>query len=46
MMAKEIPIKNNIFNMLEHKVKNVLLVEDMHLFGILTYHNQQNVALV
>ena len=46
MMAKEIAIKNNIFNMLEHKVKNVLLVEDLHLFGILTYHNQQNVALV
>ena len=39
MTAQEIPIKNYIFNMLEHKVKNVLLVEDLHLFGILSYHN-------
>ena len=39
MMVQEILIKNYIFNMLEHKVKNVLLVEDLHLFGILNYHN-------
>ena len=32
--------------MLEHKVKNVLLVEDLHLFGILNYHNKKNVALM
>ena len=31
--------KNYIFNMLKHKVKNVLLVEDLHLFGILNYNN-------
>ena len=31
-------IKNYIFNMLEHKVKNVPLV-GLHLFGILNYHN-------
>ena len=31
--------ENYIFNMLKHKVKNVLLVEDLHLFGILNYHN-------
>ena len=35
MMAQEIPMKNYIFNMLEHKVKNVLLVEDLHLFLLL-----------
>ena len=46
MMVQEIPIKNYIFNMLEHKVKNVLLVEDLHLFGILNYHNLKNVALM
>ena len=46
IMAQEILIKNYIFNMLEHKVKNVLLVEDLHLFGILSYHNEQNVALM
>ena len=45
MMAQEILIKNYIFNMLEHKVKNVLLVEDLHLFGILNYHNYHNVQL-
>ena len=39
MMVQEILIKNYIFNMLEHKVKNVLLVEDLHLFGILNSHN-------
>ena len=39
MMVLEILIANYIFNMLEHKVKNVLLVEDLHLFGILSYHN-------
>ena len=46
MMVLEILIKNYIFNMLEHKVKNVLLVEDLHLFGYLIYHNYQNVALI
>ena len=46
MMALEIPITNNILNMLEHKVKNVLLVEELHLFGILSYHNKKNVALM
>ena len=39
MMAQEIFMKNYIFNMLEHKVKNVLLIQDVHLFGILSYHN-------
>ena len=38
--------KKYIFNMLEHKVKNVLLVEDLLLFVILNYHNEQNVALM
>ena len=46
MMVLEILITNYIFNMLEHKVKNVLLVEDLHLFGILNYHNKENVALM
>ena len=46
IMAQEILRKNYIFNMLEHKVKNVLLVEDLHLFGILNYHNKKNVALM
>ena len=39
MMVLEIPIQNYIFNMPEHKVKNVLLEEDLHLLGILNYHN-------
>ena len=34
MMVLEIPITNYIFNILEHKVKNVLLVEDLHLLTI------------
>ena len=34
MMVLEIHIANYIFNMLEHKVKDVHLVEDLHLFGI------------
>ena len=46
MMAQEILVKNYILNMLEHKVKNVLLVENLHLFGILNYHNLKNVALM
>ena len=39
MMVLEIQITNYIFNMLGHKVKNVLLAEDQHLFGILSNHN-------
>ena len=39
MIVVEILIANYIFNMLEHKVKNVLLLVDLHLFGILNYHN-------
>ena len=39
MVVLEILIKNYIFIMLEHKVKNVLLVDDMHQLGILSYRN-------
>ena len=39
MMVQEIFIKNYLFNMLEHKIKNLLLVENLLLFGILNYHN-------
>ena len=39
VMVLEIHIANYIFNMLAHKVLNVHLVEDLHLFGILHYHN-------
>ena len=46
MMVLEILIANNIFNILGHKVKNVHLVEDLHLFGILSFHNEQNAALI
>ena len=46
MMVLEIPMTNYMVNMLEHKVKNVLLVEDLLLFGILNHHNEQNVALM
>ena len=28
-----------IFNMIEYKVKNMRLVEDLHIFRILNYHN-------
>ena len=44
MMVLQILVKNHIFNMLEHKVKDVHLVEDLHLFGMLKYHNKKNVA--
>ena len=37
-MVLEIHIEINIFNILEHKAKNGLLVEDLHLFGTLSYH--------
>ena len=45
-MVQEILIANYIFNMLEHKIKNVLLVDDLHVFEVLNYHNLQNVALM
>ena len=38
MMKLEMHIANYLFNLLEHKVKDVYLVEDLHLFGILNYH--------
>ena len=38
VMVLEIHIANNILNILEHKAKNGLLVEDLHLFGTLGYH--------
>ena len=38
-MVSEIPMTNYIFNMLEHKVEIVHSVEDLHLLGILNYHN-------
>ena len=39
IMVLEILISNYVFNMLEHKLKNVLLVEDLLLVGIKKYHN-------
>ena len=39
MMILIILITNYIFNMVKHKVKEVHLVEDLHLFGTLHYHN-------
>ena len=35
----EIHISNYVFNMLGHKIKIFLLVVDLHMFGILSYHN-------
>ena len=39
IMVPEIIITNYIFNMLKHKVKELHLVEDLQLSGILKYHN-------
>ena len=39
LIVLEIIMKNYIFNMLENEVKDIYLVEDLHLFGILRYHN-------
>ena len=39
IMLLEILITNYMLNILEHKVNKLHLVEDLHLFGILNYHN-------
>ena len=35
----EIHISNDVFNMFGHKIIFFLLVVDLHMFGILSYHN-------
>ena len=44
MIVLEIFIAIYMFNMLEHKVKDIYLVEDLNMFGRLKCHNFKNAA--